>query len=190
MAKNSVYMKDKSGFVFETSFPQYNEDCERLTAAEGKAAIIAQTKEELRKVYPVGALVQTQLLHVSSSGMSRRISVLACVGGVVRRMDNQVAEVIGLRVSDSGGIIMGGCGMDMGFSIAYSLGRALYPDGFGGYGQKVNKETGKPEGRKLQPKTKRAAAAAVKRGYVFRGRNGDPSGWDRDGGYALAHQWL
>ena len=34
------------------------------------------------------------------------------------------------------------------------------------------------------------AAQAVARGAVFRGRNGDKSGWDDDGGYALNHRWL
>lgn len=183
MAKSTVYLRDKNGFVFDTSFPQYHEDCERLTIAEGKAAILAQTKEKLRKVFPVGALVQTQLLHVSSSGMSRRISVLAAVDGRVVRMDHDVALAIGYSVSDNGGMIVGGCGMDMGFHVAYSLGRALYPQGFGTTGTRA-------DGKTTRPKDIKAARRAVKAGYAFRGRNGDMSGWDNDGGYALAHQWL
>ncbi len=195
MGITTVYLRTPAtakdgGEVFATKYPEYHQDCERLTVAEGKAAIIAQTKRDLRKVFPVGALVQTVLLSVSSSGMSRRISVHACVNGQVRRMDDAVAEAIGRTVSDKGGISVGGCGMDMGFSLAYSLGRALYPEGFGTTGYKVNKETGKQEGKPVRPATKRAAAQYVKKGYVFRGRNGDPSGWDNDGGYALSHQWL
>lgn len=37
---------------------------------------------------------------------------------------------------------------------------------------------------------KAAAARAVAKGYTFRGRNGDASGWDPDGGYALRKEWL
>lgn len=187
MAKPTVYLRpttgNDKGEVFSTSHPEYHQDCERLTVAEGKAAILAQTKRDLRKVFPVGGLVQTSLLSVSSSGMSRRISVLACVGGMVRRMDDNVALAVGHTVSENGGVIMGGCGMDMGFSLAYSLGRALYPEGFGTTGKRA-------DGRTIRPKNQKAAKRAVKAGYVFSGRNGDASGWDTDGGYALAHQWL
>lgn len=52
---------------------------------------------------------------------------------------------------------IGGCGMDMGFHIAYELGRVLFPEGF------------KVDGV---------------------GRNGDTSGWDNDGGYALYQRWM
>lgn len=187
MAKPIVYLrpttgKDK-GEVFSTQHPEYHQDCERLSVADGKAAIVEQTKRDLRKVFPVGSLVQTSLLSVSSSGMSRRISVLACVGGQVRRMDDAVALVIGRTVSDKGGISVGGCGMDMGFSLAYSLGRALYPKGFGTTGKRA-------DGRTIRPASARSAGVAVKAGYVFHGRNGDGSGWDTDGGYALAHSWI
>lgn len=187
MAKAGVYLKDKNGFVFQTKFPQYHEDCERMTAKDGEAAVLEQTKAELRKVYPVGALVQTQCLHVSASGMTRRISVLACVDGQVRRMDEQIGLVIGSRISDSGGLIIGGCGMDMGFSIAYSLGRALYPQGFG----TMPRDTATLKIlKKARPATRKQAANMVAKGVAFSGRNGDSSGWDNDGGYALNHQWI
>jgi hypothetical protein len=184
----TVYLKDSNGHVFSTSHPEYHEDCERLTVAAGKASVIEQTKAKLRKVFPVGSLVQTQLLSVSASGMSRRISVLACVDGRVCRMDRDVALVIGYSVHDDGGIKVSGCGMDMGFSIAYSLGRALYPEGFGITGK--GPHTTRGAGKLMRPKSPSQAKKMVKDGVEFYGRNGDASGWDNDGGYALTHQWL
>jgi hypothetical protein len=33
------------------------------------------------------------------------------------------------RLADDGGIKIGGCGMDMGFDLVYSLGATLWPNG-------------------------------------------------------------
>ena len=69
-------------------------------------------------------------------------------------IDYLVSRAIGRRIGRHGGIVCGGCGMDMGFELVYTLGLTLWPNG-----------TPKPHGK----------------------RNGQP---DRDGGYALKHDWL
>ena len=82
----------------------------------------------------------------------------------------------------------------MGFSVVYDLGRCLYPDGFANsegiapVGKKMN--TGWFRGHHAKPLTKDDMAAMVAKGWKFHGRNGDPSGWDDDGGYALKQRWL
>lgn len=41
------------------------------------------------------------------------------------------SRVIGERIDrDRGGIVIGGCGMDMGFALVYALSRSLFRDGF------------------------------------------------------------
>lgn len=121
---------------------------------------------KLREWLKPGDTVHTILDHVSASGMSRaiRIVILTCVDGKPDSLhpNYSVGKALGLRHWKRNGreqdaLVVSGCGMDMGFHIVYSLGRALFPDGF------------KVEGR---------------------GRNGDTSGWDNDGGYALNHRWL
>jgi hypothetical protein len=74
--------------------------------------------------------------------------------------------------------------MNMGFSGVYSLGRALYPDGFGTMGEHPITK------KKIRPITAKQAEALVKKGYLFRGRNGDATGWDTDGGYSLGYSSL
>ena len=78
-----------------------------------------------------GRTVYTKLTHVSRSGMSRSIEVYLAEG-----RDNltditwQVARATNSRVDNNhGGIVMQGCGMDMGYALVYGLGRTLYPDG-------------------------------------------------------------
>ena len=175
-----------------------------MTSKKQKAADRAEAIEILRQILKPGDAVTTTVLHVSRSGMSRVIQCQAIDFGepdrrpYIRDISGLVADAIGDRWDDRrGGVVVNGCGMDMCFATVYALGRALFPDGFApspmakrpSDGKRVNTDVGR--GRK------RAAAVpfaldrawvekmAVK-GFRFeRGRNGDTSGWDTDGGYAL-----
>lgn len=88
-------------------------------------------RDILRKMIRPNTTVYTQLLSVSRSGMSRQIAVV--VGGrdgSVTDISGLVARATGTRWNDrTGGVVMSGAGMDMGFALVYSLGRALWPDG-------------------------------------------------------------
>jgi hypothetical protein len=95
---------------------------------------ISQTRRDecraaLLAILKPGATVYTQLHHVSASGMTRRISLLAVADGEIRNIDRYAADLIGSRVSDKGGITTQGCGMDMGFDLVYSLGHYLWSEG-------------------------------------------------------------
>jgi hypothetical protein len=159
-----------------------------MSNVKAKQAEREQAIESLRRHLKPGDKVTTTVLHVSRSGMSRSIMCQALMRdgdgtpyiGDITRM---VARVIGERMDDRGGVKVGGCGMDMCFHTVYTLGRALFRDGFGVEGTHPDKP-----GRKRRPKTQAEAARMVRDGWVFRGRNGDAPGWDRDGGYALEYR--
>jgi len=155
----SKYMQLTDGTVIQTDNPEFWSEAKPMTAKAGKEAYREQAREKLRRLLPVGSTAFTILRHVSGSGMSRRISVLIpdkeC--GILD-VSGWVATALDYRRHErDGGIIVGGCGMDMGFHLIYCLSRSLYPDGF------------KVEGV---------------------GRNGDTSGRDTDGGYALKQRWI
>lgn len=126
------------------------------------------TKEEreiavrdLRKVLRPGATVHCILRHVSSSGMSRRIDLYTVKKNALVYLSGLAAIALDERVHKDGSIVVGGCGMDMGFHLVYSLGRVLFPKGF--VPAKAN----------------------------MHGRNGTPNTeLDQDGGYALHHRWM
>jgi hypothetical protein len=119
----------------------------------------AKACEQLREILAPGSTVYTVLKHVSSSGMSRRISLYALAPDrdgkpEMRNIDWLYARATGDRQSKvDGAIVISGCGMDMGFALVYNLGYALWPNG-----------TDAPHGT----------------------RNGEP---DTAGGYALKHRW-
>jgi hypothetical protein len=100
---------------------------------------------QLLKWLKPGDTVYTVLTHVSRSGMSRHIRVIllkpdrASPNGGVRIIEPNyaVAGVLGYKLANRDGMVVGGCGMDMGFHVVYQLGKALWPNG-----------TAKPHGRR------------------------------------------
>lgn len=102
--------------------------------------------EKLRKWFPKGSTVYTILRHVSRSGMQRQISVVALsYDGTVYETDKSpvqkiidlhpnysVSQILGYRLNSNwhDSLTVNGCGVDMGFEIAYNLARALYGDGY------------------------------------------------------------
>lgn len=109
------------------------------------------TKDEamklLHELLKPGDTVYTILRHVSASGMSRRISLIVLMpqdSKVSVRQIDDLCEAAGLakhktvtRYDSRGdsykgreeGLVIGGCGMDMGFSLVYELGRIVWPNG-------------------------------------------------------------
>lgn len=126
---------------------------------EKQTAEQAEARKYLKKYLRPGSTVYCVLRSVSGSGMSRRIDFYAMRKNRPQWLSGYIGCLLGYSRSDKQGLLVRGCGMDMGFSVVYSLGSALYPKGF-----KI------PKG-----------------GH---GRNGDTSGYDPDGGYALQASWL
>src|SRR5260221_13880025 len=90
-----------------------------------------EARETLRAMLPPGATVCGVLRHTSRSGMQREISVHMVEDGEPRWLTGLVSKACGMRGGKREGIVMGGCGMDMGFALVYELSHTLYPDGFG-----------------------------------------------------------
>lgn len=100
-----------------------------------------QEKQEftakLREILDKDATIYTILRHVSSSGMSRRISLVASVidphtgKNEILNLDYWAAKVLDYKIDrDKGGLKVAGAGMDMGYHIVHSLGHALYGNGY------------------------------------------------------------
>lgn len=86
---------------------------------------------KLREILKPGTTVYSVLRHVSKSGMRREISLLIVDprDGEIWCFDFLASKVLRSRIGKHGGIVAGGCGMDMGYHLVYSLGRAIWPDG-------------------------------------------------------------
>ena len=89
-------------------------------------------REELVKEYFSGeerATVYTILRRVSSSGMTRHISLKIAQGGEIYDITYNAALALGDKLHDVNGfntIKVNGAGMDMGFHLVYNLSSVLF----------------------------------------------------------------
>jgi len=127
-----TYYVYPNGEVHNLSFaPGPESEGRKVSNAEGKRMRQEYTLAKLREMIPDGSTVYTILRSVSRNGMSRRISLAFICNGRIGTIDHLAGDALGYRVSNRGGLIVGGCGMDMGFALVYSLSCALHPDADG-----------------------------------------------------------
>lgn len=120
-----MFIKIEDGRIFETDTPEYWGNYQRVTAKVGKSAIKADALETLHGLLKPGQKVQCKVAHVSSSGMSRRINFWCIKDGELHSLDYLISKAIDYKQSDKGGLIVTGCGMDMGHHVVYSLSYAM-----------------------------------------------------------------
>jgi len=136
MATIYYYRNKHHGNVIETSSPRLwesMEDYERIPAKEGRAAIVEEARKQLLDCLKPGQTVYTILRHVSASGMRRQISLFTTgideKGPYMQDLTFRAARLLNRKRGTPDGIIIDGCGMDMGFQLVYQLGCALWPNG-------------------------------------------------------------
>ena len=71
--------------------------------------------------------IYTVIRHVSASGMQREISVKMIDAGRIIHLDYLVSTATGRKLGKHGGIVMKGCGMDMGFALVDSINHLFSP---------------------------------------------------------------
>jgi len=95
----------------------------------------AEAEVRLRSWIKPGDTLYTQLQHVSRSGMMRTIQVIKieCTDGkpALSYLGYNVALMLNDKYDrDREGVKVGGCGMDMGFSLVYNVSQHLFGDGY------------------------------------------------------------
>lgn len=86
-------------------------------------------QEQLNAIKELSAILQdiptdtiyTVIRHVSSSGMQREISVKMIDSGRIIHLDWLVSTALGKKIGKNNGIVMRGCGMDMGFALVDNI---------------------------------------------------------------------
>jgi hypothetical protein len=159
---------------------------------------VEESLARLREWLKPGDTVYTILRHRSASGMSREIGVTLLSNderrGIVDLHPNYaVARVLGARMGKRDGIVLGGCGMDMGFHLVHSLSSALFPKGYGciGKGCPSNDHANGDKDYKLHAAgMPRYADGAAWSDKPLSWEKSGRVHWHRDGGYALRHRWL
>jgi hypothetical protein len=103
-----------------------------LSKAALKKAEREEYKERLRSHYlQPGSKVYTVVRSVAASGMSRTMSLYVVIEGELVNITYNAAKVLDyplVEVNGSRVMRVGGCGMDMGFHVVYSLSGYLFRD--------------------------------------------------------------
>ena len=91
-----------------------------------------EEKEVFRgRLKKAGYTVYTTVTHVAKSGMSRVITSFIIENNTPQCIDYAIAQILDNRFHKKHqGLVVHGCGMDMGFSLVYDLSRVLWPKGF------------------------------------------------------------
>ena len=102
----------------------------KTSKKEQKALDVAYAREQLLTHYlSEGDTVYTVLRSVSSSGMSRTISLKVAKEGKILDLTYYASIVLDwplVEVNGSRALRVSGCGMDMGFHTVYELSSALF----------------------------------------------------------------
>jgi len=132
--RKEYYMHDKhTGHVFVTAYPENWKECEQVSKTKGKALRAQHAKKSLLNILKAGDTVYTVLRHVSASGMSRRIDLYTIQDNKPVYLSGYYAMLQGEEPPQNG-YKVGGCGMDMGFHLVYTLSSLLFGfDNRGGY---------------------------------------------------------
>ena len=137
--------------------------------------------DTLRDMLTPGTTVYTNVEHVSRSGMSRRISAYIVEDGSTRDITWLISRAGIGKLHREGGIVMGGCGMDMGFALVYNLSSALYRNGFPCTGSTGYTQTyRKAKNPRCMSNQHSNGDRVYRKGKMHKG----------DGGYALEQEWL
>lgn len=145
-----------------------------------------EATRSLRKLLRPGDTVHCILRHVSSSGMTRHIDFYIIRHNQLCFLSGYIGKVLGYRrANNSDGLVVQGCGMDMGFSIVHSLGYALWGD--------VARSGTGPRATAVR---KRLLTSRWGKSYLTQGGQTapDPAApgqvWFGAAGYALRSEWI
>jgi hypothetical protein len=87
--------------------------------------------KHLKQFIKKGDTIFTKIEKVSTSGMYRHIKVISIKKNNPNYWSYYVAKILEWSYKDKTNAVgVGGCGMDMGFHLVYTLSRILFKDGY------------------------------------------------------------
>ena len=124
------YVESEGGRIYRTENPKAWAgpflSGKVLRKAEGARRHAEQCADDLREMVARGDTIYSVLRHVSASGMSRRIDFYALKSGVPVWLSGYMAGLLSYKIHKRGGLLVQGCGMDMGFHVVCGLSFKLY----------------------------------------------------------------
>ena len=124
----TYYQDLTSKQVYEFNRQPSGDNWQKISAPNGKELQQLQARESLKNIFSQSEdkRVYCVLRHVSASGMSRRIDFYVIRDNEPQYLTGLIGMALDYKRHDRGGLVIGGCGMDMGFHVIYTLSSVLY----------------------------------------------------------------
>lgn len=139
----------------------------------------------LRDMIKPGAVVYTQVVHVSRSGMYRVIRLFIIEDNEPKDISHLAADLLEGYDKRHEGCRASGYGMDMGFHLVSNLGLALFPVGFGCIGKKCPSNDHLNRDRDYTPNVNEGITSDKKGNQRVVNTH-----WHNSGCYAIKHRQL
>ncbi len=85
-----------------------------------------EARAELKRLLKPGDTIYCVLRHVSDSGMQRRIDFFVIKKNEPLYLTAYMGYLLDYRMHKDRGLVVRGCGMDMGFFVVYNLASELF----------------------------------------------------------------
>ena len=133
----TYYLSTTDNHVYDFSHEPSGQNWQKLSQAKGKELEKQQAIDSLRNIFnlmpPEKRVIYCVLRSVSASGMSRVIDFYTIENNKPQYLSGLIRMALGYRMAKNGGLVVGGCGMDMGFHVVYSVASVIYGGDRGGY---------------------------------------------------------
>ncbi len=133
----TYYLSTTDNRVYDFNHQPSGEDWQQLSQAKGRELEKQQAIDSLKNIFNLmpsdKRVIYCVLRSVSKSGMSRVIDFYTIENNKPQYLSGLIRMALGYRMAKNGGLVIGGCGMDMGFHVVYTVASVIYGGDRGGY---------------------------------------------------------
>jgi hypothetical protein len=133
----TYYLSTSDNRAYDFNHQPSGNDWQQISQAKGKALEKQQAIDSLKNIFnlmpPEKRVIYCVLRSVSKSGMSRVIDFYTIENDKPQYLSGLIRMALGYRMAKNGGLVVGGCGMDMGFHVVYTVASVIYGGNRGGY---------------------------------------------------------
>lgn len=133
----TYYLSTSDQRVYDFNHTPSGDDWQQISQAKGKELQKQQAIDSLKNIFSLmpedQRVIYCVLRSVSKSGMSRVIDFYTIENNRPQYLSGLIRMALGYRMAKNGGLVVGGCGMDMGFHVVYTVASVIYGGDRGGY---------------------------------------------------------
>lgn len=133
----TYYLSTTDNRVYDFNHKPNGDYWQEVSKSKGKELEKQQAIDSLNNIFDLmpqeKRVIYCVLRSVSSTGMSRVIDFYTVINDKPQYLSGLIRMALGYRMAKNGGLVVRGCGMDMGFHVVYSVASVLYGGSRGGY---------------------------------------------------------